>query len=371
MAAATDGSIVYAERRDEPAHGMASAAASGGGDTRHHLKGTLIVIGGVLWLSPDSALIKLVESDGGWETLFWRHVFYALTMTVGILAHGTWWTPRIEAHSSKHSCVPQAFAIWRARIVVTGRYGIVWILVQVPSNLGFIIGQSHTTAANVLIVVSTAPLWSALISWVFLSEPVPLRTVVAIICALVAIGALFWGELVVSTDELTGLLLALMCAIGLALNFNLLRRAAVAVPDAHFPVLFPFQSLVCGGIALLFGAKPKNLLLGDLPWVVIQGCCVVPISFIALTVGPKYISAAEVSLWLLLETVLGPVWVWLVLEEEPSPIALWAGSALVFVLVAHECAGFRARAIPNPTRSIATGKDVNVQGVAANATTIP
>lgn len=304
---------------------------------------------GVLWLTPDSLLIKLVESDGGWETMFWRHVFYAVTMTVGILAHGAWWTPEVDGGNV--GCVLHALVVWKDRIVGTGRYGIVWVVVQVPSNLGFIIGQSHTTAANVLIVVSTAPLWSALISWTCLGEPPPLRTLLAIVGAMVAIVALFWGELVVSTDELTGLLLALMCAFGLALNFNLLRQAAVSVPDAHFPVLFPFQSLVCGGIALMFGARPENLLLEDLPWVILQGCCVVPISFIALTIGPKYISAAEVSLWLLLETVLGPVWVWVVLDEEPSPTALWAGSALVLILIVHECVGFRMRGSQTPWSS--------------------
>ena len=116
------------------------------------------------------------------------------------------------------------------------------------------------------------------------------------------------------------------------------------VPNAMFPALFPLQSLACGGFALVMGAKPGILLLEDLPWIVLQGSCVVPLSFIALTVGPKYISAAEVSLYLLLETVFGPVWVWLVLDEEPSPTALWAGIGLVLVLVAHEWAGMNTRA---------------------------
>lgn len=288
--------------------------------------------------------------------MFWRHIFYALTMTIGILAHGTWWAPREHADidSKQGTFIPRTFLIWRYRILETGSYGIIWILVQVPVNLGFIIGQSHTTAANVLVVVSTAPLWSALISWIFLSERPPLRTIVAIVGATVAIVALFWGELVVSNDELTGLLLALICAIGLALNFNLLRRAAVSLPNAHFPVLFPFQSVVCGSVALLCGAKPGNLLLEDVPWVLLQGCCVVPVSFVALTIGPKYISAAEVSLWLLLETILGPVWVWLVLGEEPSRTALLAGVGLVLVLIGHEFMGLRSRTkhTQRPTRRL-------------------
>jgi drug/metabolite transporter (DMT)-like permease len=274
---------------------------------RLHLQGTLIVFLGVLWLTPDSLLIKLVESDGGWETLFWRHVFYFATMTAGLLAHAAWSTPQAAGESTSCCCqLPRAARIWMGQIKATGRFGAVWVAVQVPGNLGFIIGQSHTTAANVLIVVSTTPLWSALFSRVFLREPVPLRTVIAIAGAMAAIVALFWGELAVSSDELTGLLLALMCAVSLAINFTLLRRAAVVVPDALFPALFPLQSLVCGGIALAFGAQPGSVLPGDMKWLALQGCCVVPLSFIALTVGPKYISAAEVSLFLLLETVLGP-----------------------------------------------------------------
>jgi hypothetical protein len=72
--------------------------------------------------------------------------------------------------------------------------------------------------------------------------------------------------------------------------------------------LFPLQSLVCGGIALASGAQPNSVaaLLGDMKWLALQGCCVVPLSFIALTVGPKYISTAKVSLFVLLETVLKP-----------------------------------------------------------------
>ena len=140
--------------------------------SRQHLKGTLIVFFGVLWLTPDSLLIKLVASDGGWETMFWRHVFYASTMTIGLLAHAAWWTPRAEGDSS--SCLPRAARIWCSRIRATERYGVFWLLVQVPANVGFIIGQSHTTAANVLIVVATCPLWSALFSRLFLSEPIPL-----------------------------------------------------------------------------------------------------------------------------------------------------------------------------------------------------
>ena len=95
-----------------------------------------------------------------------------------------------------------------------------------------------------------------------------------------------------------------MCAIGLSVNFTILRRASVVVPDAQFPALFPLQSAICCVIALVCGAKPGALLTADIPWIALQGCCVLPISFVALTVGPKYISAAEVTTHTILQCIV-------------------------------------------------------------------
>ena len=41
----------------------------------------------------------------------------------------------------------------------------------------------------------------------------------------------------------------------------------------------------------------------------------VPIATALMFLGPRYIPAPEVGLLLLLESILGPVWVWLVLGE--------------------------------------------------------
>ena len=55
----------------------------------------------------------------------------------------------------------------------------------------------------------------------------------------------------------------------------------------------------------------------------------VAIPFVLITLAPRYITASEVNLFFLLETVLGPFWVWLVIKEQPSletiigPIWVW------------------------------------------------
>ena len=44
----------------------------------------------------------------------------------------------------------------------------------------------------------------------------------------------------------------------------------------------------------------------------------VAIPFVLVTIAPRFITAAEVNLFFLLETILGPVWVWMVIKEQPS-----------------------------------------------------
>jgi drug/metabolite transporter (DMT)-like permease len=61
-----------------------------------------------------------------------------------------------------------------------------------------------------------------------------------------------------------------------------------------------------------------------------------------ITHGPKFISAAEVSLIMLLETVLGPLWVWLVLAEQPGQQTFMGGGLVITAIVVNSWLGFRA-----------------------------
>ena len=53
-----------------------------------------------------------------------------------------------------------------------------------------------------------------------------------------------------------------------------------------------------------------------------------------MTMGPRYITSAEVSLLLLLESVLAPLLVWALLGEDPGLWALWGGAVVIAVLLA-------------------------------------
>ena len=53
-----------------------------------HAKGLLIVATGVLILTPDALLLRLIEADP-WTLLFWRGIgFFSVQMTVSACRHG-------------------------------------------------------------------------------------------------------------------------------------------------------------------------------------------------------------------------------------------------------------------------------------------
>ena len=61
----------------------------------------------------------------------------------------------------------------------------------------------------------------------------------------------------------------------------------------------------------------------------------VAIPFVLVTIAPRFIQAAEVNLFFLLETIIGPIWVWLVIKEQPSMETLQGGVIIITTIAIH------------------------------------
>ena len=87
-------------------------------------------------------------------------------------------------------------------------------------------------------------------------------------------------------------------------------------------------------IALLFA---DNLNLEGSDSIIIPTMCImcVAIPFVLVTLAPRYITAAEVNLFFLLETILGPIWVWLVIHEQPSMETIVGGIVIISTITVH------------------------------------
>lgn len=273
-----------------------------------HTKGLLITFIAVLILSPDALLVRSIHCDI-WTLLFWRCFLTAIVMSLFLLVR------------------------YRSRFFysfyATGRTGLLLALAITFGSLLFVHSLKQTTAANALIILAAAPIVSSLLSWIFLREAVPLRTKVAIF-------ACFGGIMLIFSNSLeNGLLFGDLMALGATLMWGanvVIIRSGKAVNMIPANVL---GNLSVALVVLLLGAQPLQVTSGDASLLLLLGGVILPVSFAMITLSPRYLRAPEVSLILLLETVLGPIWVWLVLGEVPHSRTLIAGFLILGTVLLH------------------------------------
>ncbi|MBT5267491.1 MAG: DMT family transporter [Rhodospirillaceae bacterium] len=281
-------------------------------------KGLAMAVLGVLILTPDTLIIRLVDIDP-WTFLFWRGglmffgfvVLFAVRYRLGIFR--------------------QFYRI--------GWFGLGAAMVFTINAVCFQLSVQNTQVANTLVIIAMTPLFAALLSWPLLGERVARHTWVAIGICLLAVLAIFAGDLDFSGGVAArfGDLAAVMAAFGLGGFFVMTRIAK----DTDFGPAVALSGPITALIGLLVApgllVTPPQLQL-----LLVLGLAILPASFWLLTLAPRYIPAPEVSLVLLLETLLGPLWVWLVIAEEPPFTTLVGGAVIVSVLTWHSLVALRS-----------------------------
>lgn len=103
--------------------------------------------------------------------------------------------------------------------------------------------------------------------------------------------------------------------------------------------LFASGTVALDGVNLgILNLRPQQSL-----WMLLNGMIIMPLSYSLLSLGPRYIAASEVALFLLLETALAPIWVWLAVGEK-VPIATLSGGAIILTtLLVHSLYKLRRR----------------------------
>ena len=288
---------------------------------RSHRQGLMITTLGVLVLSPDSLLVRLIAVDQ-WTMVFWRGILTALALTLFL---GVYY---------RRQAVDRFRAIGAAGLVIAGTFAAGTIL--------FVVALNHTSVANTLVIISAAPLFAAIFSRVFLAEAVSPRTWAAILAALGGIAVIVSGSIQGGTMD--GDLAAVGTAVCMAGGLSLVRRSR----DRNMVPAMALSGLLSALIVLPLAA-PLALDPGQAELFLLLGLIVLPVSFGLITLGPRYLPAPEVALVLLLETVLGPYWVWLVIGEAPSTRAFIGGSILIGALILHSALALRGtRSGPRP-----------------------
>ena len=270
-------------------------------------KGSLLAFVAVMFITPDSLFIRLSNIDT-WGLLFYRGAIPFLVILICL----------VFFYKSKILKVTLAM----------GLAGIFYSISFSLTNITFIISIQNTNVANTLVMIATAPMLSAIIGSLFLKEVPDKQTWVAIIITFFSAIYIFYDSL--KLGNFLGDFFGIITAFGLAIGANIVRFAKNKdlVPAAVIGKLFV-------AIFAMFFVNDLKLIDNDIIIIPLMCILCVGIPFALVTIAPRYITAAEVNLFFLLETILGPIWVWLVIKEQPSLETIQGGAVIILTIAIH------------------------------------
>ena len=297
---------------------MATFTAPGGPTASTHARGLLLALTGVLLVSFDALLVRLAVAPH-WDIVFWRGWLIGLTLGVWMLLSG-----------QRLRLPPGAGP--RALLAIA-------VLMLAGNTVLFVLSVSFTAAANTVVILAASPFFAALFSRVFLGEAIRVRTWVAIVVSIAGVIVVFGGGL--GGGHALGDFFALTLAVCMGAQLTILRR----FPTVPRLPLIALSGAVAGLMALPFAAP---LELGAQSYVVVgvMGVVQMPLAMVLMAVATRYLPAPEVSLCLLLETVLAPIWVWWVLREAVPSLTAVGGTLILLTLAVHAWLALREEKTP-------------------------
>jgi len=270
-------------------------------------KGSLLAFVAVMFITPDSLFIRLSSVDT-WSLVFYRGVIPFFTVLIGMLI------------------------IYRLNffkmLFNSGYHGIIYVITFSITNITFVVSIQNTNVANTLVMIAMAPMLSAILGAIFLKEMPDRKTWVAITITFMAAIYIFYDSL--KLGSIYGDILGFVTALGLAVGAVTIRSAKKKnlVPAAVVGKLF---------VAIFAMFFIESYVLADQDLFIVPLMCVmcVAIPFVMVTIAPRFIPAAEVNLFFLLETIIGPFWVWMVIKEQPSIETIQGGAVIILTIAVH------------------------------------
>ncbi|MCP5086248.1 MAG: DMT family transporter [Rhodobacteraceae bacterium] len=268
--------------------------------TRQHA--TLLILLGATAMSFAALFVRLVDQADGFQILAYRSV--SLAGMIALMA-----------------CLRRRYGILRF-LRTLDRSDTAMGAVLALAFTFYIFALLNTSVASTLFLLSASPLFAAILGWVWINER-PSR----LVWLTIATASLGIAVMISSGFELgrtLGNLYALASAGLFAVMLVLARRSGKAdVLGGTF----------LGGVFSCFLAATCALTIGgglsvsgyDLGIIFFMGAFTIGIGIGLVTWGTPYVPAAEVSLLVLLESVLSPLWAWVFIGEAMSGRELTGG----------------------------------------------
>ncbi len=275
-------------------------------DAAHHRRGLLITGLGGLALSFDIPLIRSSEGEV-WSLLALRSL---CTFAVALVA----WVVLNKLLGRRIALIPG-----KAGLLAGVFYGL--------GTFTFLLSVFNTATANVVFIVAFTSMFAAVLSWLFLKERPSNATLVTMTVMVFGVGLIVHDGL--KSGNFFGDAMAVCSALLLACAITVSRASGkdmglVPLATAIFPCVIGYLLSPSEGLTI---AHPG--------WIMFDGLIMIPLAFFCLATGPRYLSAPEVGMFYLLETILAPIWIWIVFTEVPTTQTLTGGTVLILALLGH------------------------------------
>jgi drug/metabolite transporter (DMT)-like permease len=271
-----------------------------------NLPGPLLIFLGALSLSFGGLIVKSFEGATLWQILFWRSLFFTLTILAFLVI----------------SYKKKTFKAFYD----SGLPGFIGGIILCFGFCGYVFAMYNTTVANTNFIISLQILFLAIFGYFFLKEKISLITLASIVLAMTGVLVMVGNSL--TPGELSGNLAAFTMPITFAVLIMIVRK---------FPTvdMVPAQ-FVAGVCSCLIGfllstkimISPNDIFLGFL-----AGFFQVGFGFIFITIGARTTPSAMVGIIMLSESVLGPIWAFLFVSERPSIFGLVGGAIILFAVL--------------------------------------
>ena len=270
------------------------------------LPGPLLIFLGALSLSFGGLIVKSFEGANLWQILFWRSLFFSLTILAFLII------------SYKRKTFKSFYD--------SGLPGFLGGIILSFGFCGYVFAMYNTTVANTNFIISLQILFLAVFGYFFLKEKINAVTLISIILAITGVLVMVGNSL--SPGELSGNLAAFTMPITFAILIMIVRKyPTVDMVPAQF---------VAGISSCLIGfLLSTNLMIspGDIFLGFLAGFFQVGFGFIFITIGARTTPSAMVGVIMLSESVLGPVWAFLFVSERPSMFGMIGGSIILFAVL--------------------------------------
>ena len=269
------------------------------------IPGPILIFLGACCLSFGGLIVKSFEGATLWQILFWRSVFFSITVLTFLLFN-------------------YKLKFFRS-IQRSGIPGLIGGIILSIGYAGYVFAMYNTTVANTNFIIQTQTIFLAIFGYLFLKEKISKLTLSSIVLAFAGIILMVGSSL--SPGQMQGNIIAFIMPISFAVLILTVRK----YPDID---MVPLQ-LVAGVGAMIIGylLSPKILIsYHDIFLGFIAGFFQIGFGFILITIGARSTKSAMVGIIMLTEAVLGPLWAWVFLNENP-PLVVLAGGIIVISAV--------------------------------------